>query len=373
MRGPSPRASRALSRFSLGTCLLALAGCALDKSGQPARTLFSAVAMQSYQSSVYVVARQRCAGCHTSTQSPYFASRDLREAYIQAKLFTNFNDYGASVLVERSSDSHCGSNCSGNPAEMSNAIRRWWDGGESEASQGLAGKIVLEPLPIPANVPVGGNTFLELTWSLENAIGEPGATFKFSARWTDDSKSTLILTKPRVTAQRTLYYRSIDVLVNSRLAQTSGSFKGLEGTINGGQAPVLSTTQMIVIAGEGATLSPVFDALHETLALSCSARAEFLASARPVLANRCFGCHASTSTNATVVLARSRLDMLTNDETLCDRALQRTNLRTSSLSPLVRNPRTGANGHPLNPNGTNAADEDALLLWIEAEAAALGL
>jgi len=77
---------------------------------------------------VYPIVNQYCAGCHSESsvvsQSPFFASNNIEEAYASAKQVINLNDPEQSRLVIRlGSEFHnCWSSCQSNSTEMLNAI-----------------------------------------------------------------------------------------------------------------------------------------------------------------------------------------------------------------------------------------------------------
>lgn len=82
-----------------------------------------------YESTVYPLVRQYCAGCHNSAsataQSPFFADEDVISAYAAVKTKINLDDPAMSRLVLRLRDEfhNCWSDCAANATAMENAIR----------------------------------------------------------------------------------------------------------------------------------------------------------------------------------------------------------------------------------------------------------
>ena len=81
-----------------------------------------------FAATVHPLAREYCARCHApsaaNSQSPFFASADVNEAYASARVKINLDSPAASRLVERlrSEFHNCWSDCTANAAEMEAAI-----------------------------------------------------------------------------------------------------------------------------------------------------------------------------------------------------------------------------------------------------------
>ena len=85
----------------------------------------------AFGSTVHPLVKEYCARCHTSTsaasQSPYFASSDVNEAYAAAKVKMNLDQPAQSRLVLRlrAEFHNCWSDCSANASAMEAAIREF--------------------------------------------------------------------------------------------------------------------------------------------------------------------------------------------------------------------------------------------------------
>ena len=96
----------------------------------------------SFQSTVYPLLTQFCAGCHTSSsatpQQPYFASSNINEAYVAAQAKINLSQPDQSRFYERLADEfhHCWAtpssggapDCPGSAAAMLAAITAFANG-----------------------------------------------------------------------------------------------------------------------------------------------------------------------------------------------------------------------------------------------------
>jgi hypothetical protein len=98
----------------------------LEKSGATIAQTQLTNAEQAFRSSVYVITRRDCAGCHATTQTPLHASQDIQVAYAAAKTVALFQNTSSSILVARVMDGHCGSSvCQKDGYEMIQAIQTW--------------------------------------------------------------------------------------------------------------------------------------------------------------------------------------------------------------------------------------------------------
>jgi hypothetical protein len=132
-----------------------------------------------FATTVHPVVEQYCSRCHTSTaagsQSPYFASNDVDEAYAAAKVKMNLDQPALSRLVVRlrSEFHNCWGDCAANASAMEAAIQAFAD--QVPATQVDPSLVFSKALRLPDGlVASGGNRYSANTiglWEFKTGSG----------------------------------------------------------------------------------------------------------------------------------------------------------------------------------------------------------
>lgn len=373
-----------------------LAGCLAmqkDKDAvQSIRTfaIGSGEGIDAFAQTAYPYLRQNCASCHGAGQSPTFAVDDVAQAYSLSKPLANFADTSASTFARKGSDSHCGSICSSNGALM--AVIDQWKAAEVASGIGgdnptvptaVAGPNRTQPVGLPSPL-ASGTQYSIVRWDLSQVTpfnpDLAGVIMEAEVqRFTTGFGTTpgsIRIRKPKIaTPTNNLYVQGIRILVNGKIDAQAVDFADTDVAILAQPIPaaptplpfpVLSAAEMILLQDKETDLYTIaFDNIRKTGAVACRALNTFLARARPVMAQRCFGCHAQA--NAQNPNAQRKFNQnAPTDAELCARAMQRITRDNPATSPIIVNPKNNANGHP-NVQGLTTADMDNILAWVVSE------
>ena len=325
--------------------------------------------LAAFTATVQPFVRQNCVHCHsTQTSNPHgptFASEDASANYTDLLRRVNFNDLSKSRLVVTGGNHHCldvwGFECNINsPAQVLPIVQAWKDQGQAQCPE--AGKFFSTPLPVPADLP-HGEQFVKMRFSLASlGTSYAGVELQFEiqkfADASPDYPGAYRIRKPRlVTPRKNLRVAGIRILVNGLWDPLADRFTAIDrgvgtqamgnGALDGDQFPALASDALIVLQdrAQGDAISVSFDALDVLVdPPTCAALPLFKTQVYPVLQTRaCFHCHGGSGVDPR---AKAVLDLSGSVETVCARALERSDLALPTASPWVAFPFRGVFGHP---------------------------
>ncbi|MBL7716371.1 MAG: hypothetical protein JNL01_12970 [Bdellovibrionales bacterium] len=259
------------------------------------KSSIEAASIVAFETTVHPVLRSYCAGCHASTQSPFFASPDVGTAHtelIQAAK-VNFQDIPSSRLIQRLSlDLHnCWKDCAVAAAEMRSAIEEW--SRLRGAETGMTGQTTAK-VRIPAGL---GTTALTLNFPIETLLNPAlrGAVIDLSVVKFDNYSYRFFNPRIRSTTATAVYVKGIKLVMNGIVPTGSTTYNAIDQVVTtsaGTTGTTLSTSSMILEMARGPGNDEIalnFEAL--TYGSGAALAAQRFSTARQSLQQNCNGCH----------------------------------------------------------------------------------
>jgi hypothetical protein len=373
---------------------LLLAGCSLQKEPvQYVRTCQSTAALKAFETTAYEPLTRSCTTCHATLRSPLLASATLRRAYQQALTVVSFERPERSRIVQKMNDGHCGPACEARGSEMISAIESW-KAAHSAATDSECGSgtppapaetakeqvinertIFSVAVPLPANLPLGPDAYVDIAVPLPNGL--EGLLYLQVQRYTvrdGIDGGSYRFRMPRLyiaSGNSPLYLKDLGLSINYGTKSVFVTYHSLDTSVgpsgSPGTSPLLSPLITDPIPQEkesGDALVLSFGVLRTTEAVNCKNVTGFRdlvynPASGIALTRNCQSCHTAghvRAANYTMAAGETLADV-------CRRVLPRITRLTPEQSPLIRNPATGANGHPYTVTG----DFSKFVEWIESE------
>lgn len=374
----------------LGLAVLAT-GCSLKKDAVVMSTRRGPdAALRAFSGTIYPMLTEACVTCHGNNKIPLFASQTTRRAYEQALTVVDLDHPDRSRLVQKMNDGHCGLACENHGRDAVAAIESWKAAQAQVADDGGDGHppvekehfqnprtVVTVPVAIPANLIVStgsvSTNFQTLTIALPEVTGSLVIEAqRYSVRGAVDGGSYRFA-RPRLyvpAGAQPVFIEDMGISINDARTSVFLAFHGVSTAVGPSASvatsPLLSPLITDPIpqdqdSGDKVILS--FKIVRNTESVSCKNVAGFQnlvynPATGIALVRNCTGCHNSAHPRAANFVQAAGESMAV----VCARVIPRITRQTPELSPLVRNPSTGANGH-----GLITADYAAFLQWIESE------
>jgi hypothetical protein len=237
---------RLISKMSIGnilkfSTLAILASCgeatieSINVSGSQSISETELTLSESaFQTTVFPLVRQYCAGCHAEDQAPYIAALDLVSAHssIVFGQKVDFNNPSESGLVRRLRDlqHNCWTiNCTRDAQVMAEAIQAWADAlGDSKPVNPINIKTL--PMQIPGVLPSPLNlnnitaSTVELTVPIANLFDPPMSYAFFKIRIGRNDDTTYLISRPFIVASEPVAVEGAFILMNDVYISTSNIY-----------------------------------------------------------------------------------------------------------------------------------------------------
>ena len=326
--------------------LIVLVALSLTAQGQIKRSsLACEKGMNSFTTQLHPILRANCTFCHdTGGIGPAHSVADTNVSYISILPFVNFNDLSNSLLIKKFQTKHWeawggAGKVTITEEALSENISKWWEMGQKECPE--TGKSLSNPIALPSELKIGEKA--TLSWSLPDF--KP-ATFEMEivGQGEEGVVDSFLLWKPRlVSPEKNLAVEGVHLLFNGVEVSGANNLAFLKANVNAGMnAPVLSSTYLLLLKRRSNLLQIAFDELKESTPQRCHHVDIFKEKVLPIYQKDCFYCHQGDEDP----VAKKRFDMsIDSMESLCDNSLQRVNGKRIDQVPLIALPLGRANGH----------------------------
>lgn len=272
----------------------------MSRIATASRSSIDGASVVAYETTVYPIVRQYCAGCHASTQSPFFAASDVTQAHSEVTQASkvNFQDIPSSRLIQRlSMDLHnCWKDCATAATEMRSAIQEW-SRLRGTSSDGTG--VVTTAVSIPASL---GTTAVVLNFPISTLLSPvlAGASIDLSVVKFDNYSYRFFSPRIKSTTATAVYIKSMKVLLNGIVPSGSTTYSGIDQvvTTSTGTGTSLSTSSMILEMAQGPGTDRVALSFEVLIyGNGSSLGAQRFNTARQTLQTNCASCHSSDPTN----------------------------------------------------------------------------